>query len=286
MNTSLIVPFDSQVPDYIRSGGNNDDLSGFSSGAIYTQLSIKGKKFTVVRGSGKTKTHTLVPNPKDPDSPATYIEVVVIKAHPHKSKAYYKGGFKEGGEAAPPDCSSVNGDAPDAGVPNPQATVCALCPNNQWGSKIGPDGQKSKACQDTVRAVIAPIDNVDDLMMLRIPPASIKNLGEFGKACSSRNVAYNMVGTKISFDPTATSAKLVFTPIGLVNQATAAKVREILDTDRVSNIITGKGFPVYEKPAEVEVKKIEAVPPFDPDLKPVETVGSLDLDLDNLSFDD
>ena len=40
----------------------------------------------------------MLPNPKDPESPATSIEVVLIKANKANSKVFYAKGYQEGAE--------------------------------------------------------------------------------------------------------------------------------------------------------------------------------------------
>ena len=261
-------------------------------------MSIKGKVFTLSRGDEKT----VLPNPKDPESPATAIDVVIVKVNKGTSKVFYLNGYKEG-EQAKPDCFSNNGDRPDAGSKQPQAKSCQACAHNQWGSKIGENGGKGKACQDSVRIAIAPPDQVNDPMLLRVPPASIKALGELGTACAKRGVPYNAAVTKISFDLASATPKLLFKPVGLLDDETFASVQKVADSDIVKNI-TGNGFssesaPALpkvqpeEEPAPKPVAKAkpkaevhdEEPPKATVKAKPVDLdVG--DLNLDDLSFDD
>ena len=138
-----IVAFESgKLPAYLTSinvSELNQDLTSHASSG-FPIMSIKGKVFTLSRGDEKT----VLPNPKDPDSPATAIDVVVVKVNKGTSKVFYLNGYKEG-EQAKPDCFSNNGDKPDAGSKQPQAKSCQACPHNQWGSKIGENGGKGKA---------------------------------------------------------------------------------------------------------------------------------------------
>jgi hypothetical protein len=297
-----IVAFESgKLPAYLTSinvSELNQDLTSHASSG-FPIMSIKGKVFTLSRGDEKT----VLPNPKDPDSPATAIDVVIVKVNKGTSKVFYLNGYKEG-EQAKPDCFSNNGDKPDAGSKNPQAKSCQACPHNQWGSKIGENGGKGKACQDSVRIAIAPPDQVNDPMLLRVPPASIKALGELGTACAKRGVPYNAAVTKISFDLASATPKLLFKPVGLLDDATFAVVQEVANSDIVRNI-TGNGFSAEpapelaspkaasqeeEAPKPVAKAKPKAEVSDEPPkstvkAKPVDLdVG--DLNLDDLNFDD
>lgn len=296
-----IVAFESgKLPAYLSAvnvSELNQDLTSHASSG-FPIMSIKGKVFTLSRGDEKT----VLPNPKDPESPATAIDVVIVKVNKGTSKVFYLNGYKEG-EQAKPDCFSNNGDRPDAGSKQPQAKSCQACPHNQWGSKIGENGGKGKACQDSVRIAIAPPDQVNDPMLLRVPPASIKALGELGTACAKRGVPYNAAVTKISFDLASATPKLLFKPVGLLDDETFASVQKVADSDIVKNI-TGNGFSSESAPALPKVQPEEEPAPkpaakakpkaevHDEEppkatvkAKPVDLdVG--DLNLDDLSFDD
>lgn len=311
---SNIIPFESgNLPAYIRSANVdelNQDLTSHASGG-FPIMSIKGKIFTLVR-DGERK---VLPNPKDPDSPATAIDVVIIKANKGTSKVYYANGYSEGADSKKPDCFSNNGDRPDAGSTNPQAKSCALCPHNQWGSKIGENGGKGKACQDSVRIAISSPTMINDPMLLRVPPASIRALGELGQACAKRGVSYNAVITKIGFELESPTPKLSFKPIGFLSEEAFGQVQQMANSDIVKNILGGS--PAAEaiaesapEPAEAavaqakatskaavsktkevsdtEVKNaIDAAVQAKPAKKAAEaTVDISDLNLDNLSFDD
>lgn len=296
-----IVAFESgKLPAYLSAvnvSELNQDLTSHASSG-FPIMSIKGKVFTLSRGDEKT----VLPNPKDPESPATAIDVVIVKVNRGTSKVFYLNGYKEG-EQAKPDCFSNNGDRPDAGSKQPQAKSCQACAHNQWGSKIGENGGKGKACQDSVRIAIAPPDQVNDPMLLRVPPASIKALGELGTACAKRGVPYNAAVTKISFDLASATPKLLFKPVGLLDDETFASVQKVADSDIVKNI-TGNGFSSESAPALPKVQPEEEPAPkpaakakpkaevHDEEppkatvkAKPVDLdVG--DLNLDDLSFDD
>ena len=296
---SNIIPFDSgNLPAYLRgaeAAGINDDLTAHASSG-FPVLSIKGKTFSVSRGGDRT----VLMNPKDPDSAASSLELVILKANKGTSKVFYAKGYQEGAEATKPDCFSNEGTKPDASVENPQSKSCAVCPKAQWGSKISDDGRKGKACQDSVRIAVAAADAINDPMLLRVPPASIKALGEFGDLLKKRGggkLAYNMVVTRIGFVAEEASPKLTFKPVGMLSDDAYALVKDTVQSDTVQSIL-GNGFvadaigfepepaPEVPKPAPVVEKPVaKAKPKAEPkaELADMEVPG---LNLDDLNFDD
>jgi hypothetical protein len=288
---SNIIPFESgNLPAYFKEvdvASLNTDLTNHSGGG-FPIISIKGKIFTVVRDGVRT----VLPNPKDPDSPATAIDVVVVKANKGTSKVFYAGGYSEGGDQKKPDCFSNTGDRPDPSVKSPQAKSCATCTHNQWGSRTGENGGKGKACQDSVRIAIAAPGMLNDPMLLRVPPASIRALGEFGQACAKRGLPYNAVVTKLGFDMESPTPKLVFRPVGMLDDKGFAQVQDVANGDTVASILGKVGSaealpaptakvesPVEEAPAP----KVAAAPKKKVEVKEVDTS---DLNLDDLNFDD
>jgi hypothetical protein len=309
---SNIIPFDdnnTRLPAYLKKvdvAALNADLTSHAGGG-FPVISIMGKVFTEKRGGEAT----MIMNPKDPDSPATYIEVVLVKANKAVSKIWYANGFDPKAEQKRPDCYSSDGTAPAADAVNKQAKTCAACKFNEWGSKITESGKKAKMCADSVRMAIAKPDRLNDPYLLRVPAASIRVLGEYGQTLAKRGVAYNMVLTRISFDPAEATPKLVLKPVGFLDEAAYAEVQKMADSDVVKNILGSSDFydagqdvaaepkpePVKQaaKVAEVAITKAKTV-------SVEEVVGTInkatqgaanvssgdlgDLDLGNLSFDD
>lgn len=302
-----IVPFESGLPSYLTTVSkeelNSDLLSHASKG--FPIISIKGKVFTVSRDGEKR----VIPNPKDPDSPANRIEMVIVKANKGTSKVWYANGYVEGSDAKP-DCFSNDGTRPDAGVEKPQSKSCATCPKNEWGSKISPEGKRSKACGDSVRIAVATPTQINDPYFIRVPAASIRNLGELGKMLAKRGVSYQMVVTEIGFDKEAATPLLTFKPVGFLDEVTYKQVKEVAESDVVQNILGSNFAEVVEAPkdiAEEAVAKAKATPAPAPKPTPEpvvtkdEVVAAVEaaapktevqnaqdfasMDLDDLSFD-
>lgn len=312
-----IIPFDSgsNLPAFLKKvdvAALNADLTAHAGGG-FPVISIKGKVFAVVRDGDRE----IQMNPKDPDSAATSLNVVLLKANKGTSKVFYiKGYDKDSSEGQKPDCYSNDGVEPAADAQNKQAKKCATCPHNQWGSRVSEKGAtKGKACADAVRMAVAPAGQINDAMLLRVPPASIKALGEYGQMLAKRGVGYNMVVTKVGFDLQAESPKLTFSAVGLLDDDGFAEVQEIAASDVVSNILGSsiaaavaaeapaaaeeeeapapvakpKAKPVVEEAAEEEEAPKPAAKPkatAKPTPKPAPVEDDMDLDLDGISFDD
>ena len=311
-----IIPFDSgsKLPAFLKKvdvAALNSDLTAHAGGG-FPVISIKGKVFAVVRDGDRE----IQMNPKDPDSAATSLNVVLLKANKGTSKVFYiKGYDKDSSEGQKPDCYSNDGVEPAADAQTKQAKKCATCPHNQWGSRVSEKGAtKGKACADAVRMAVAPAGQINDAMLLRVPPASIKALGEYGQMLAKRGVGYNMVVTKVGFDVQAESPKLTFSAVGLLDDEGFAEVQEIAASDIVSNILGSSVMAAVaaeaaapaeeaeEEPAPKPVAKPKAAPKpvaeepeeeapapkpaAKPKAKPAPVVDDMDLDLDGISFDD
>jgi hypothetical protein len=289
---SEIIPFESgNLPTYLKNQNvenlNGDLISTVSTG--FPVVSIKGKIFAIVRGGERT---TMM-NPKDPDSPATALEVVLLKGNKGVSKVYYAKGYQEGTEDQKPDCYSNEGVKPEDNSKNPQSKQCSTCAHNQWGSKIGDNGGKGKACQDSKRLAIAAAGLINDPYLLRVPPASIKALSEYAAALQKRNLHYSQVVTKIAFEAEAATPKLTFKAMGYLPESAYNEVKAVVDTEVVASILgTGvvavdDAIPALDKPAPVvEKPKAEAKPKAKAEPKVVEPEVTVDLNLDDLNFDD
>lgn len=289
---SNIIPFESgNLPSYLANvsvSDINSDLTSHAGGG-FPVISIKGKVFAVVRDGDRK----VLPNPKDPDSPATAIDVVILKANKGTSKVFYAKGYTEGSEGLKPTCFSNDGVKPDANVETPQSKSCAACKWNQWGSKIGENGSKGKACQDSVRMAVATPNQINDPYLLRIPPASIRSLGEYGQMLAKRNVGYNMVVTKIGFDMEAPTPKLTFKPVGMIDEKTFHEAQAVIAGDTVAQILGASvgavepvAIPTEAVIQEQEVKAAHEHVKEAPAAKPAPKAKAAEVEIDDLNLDD
>lgn len=260
-------------------------------------VSIKGKSFHIQRGDERT----LVKN-SDGDA-AGSIEAVIVAVNPNKSKVFYDSGYEEGSNAKP-TCYSNDGLAPAADAESAQAKKCATCPHNQWGSRITDNGGKGKACADSMRLAIAAPSQLNDPMLLRVPAASLKVLGQYGAQLAKRGVEPQHVVTKIGFDYNVAHPALTFKAIRFVEDHEMGEIEAVLaDEAETIGQITGVGggaaldaehkadAPQRSQKLKEAEEEAEAAPKAKVKVeeKPaakVDDYNSIDEALDNLDFDD
>ena len=299
----------SKLPAHLqgKSKAANVFAAAVSAGG-FPVVSIKGKVFHLQRGDERV----LVTKPGEDGEPASSLEVVILATNPAKSKVFYDSGYEEGSQAKP-TCYSNDGMAPAADADEPQAKKCATCPHNQWGSRITDNGGKGKACADSMRLCVAPAGQLNDPMLLRIPPATLKVLGQYGEQLAKRGVEPKHVVTKIGFDYNVAHPALTFKAVRFVEVDELQEIETVLaDEAETIGLITGT-TEGYTPPVEVEaaapaVKKVaksapvrEAVKAPEPEeddeaevvlaakttkAASVEDYDSVDDALDNLDFDD
>lgn len=244
-----LIPFESNtLPAHINTGAKVMNPFAMAAGGGFPVVSIKGKAFHIVRGDERT----LVMSPTDPDAPASAIEVVILHFSPTLNKVFYPAGYTEG-SADKPLCYSTNSAEPAADAAEPQAKKCALCPHNAWGSGTNDKGEptKGKACSDNVRMAVAPAGQLNDPMLLRVPAASLKTLGQYGDVLAKRGVEPHQVVTKIGFDYTVAHPALTFKPVGFVTDAMLEEIMDTRDTAIVGQII-GTTPTAVAAPAQAE----------------------------------
>ena len=291
----------------IKSGGLPAHLQGktktnnlFAAAVTvggFPVISIKGKVFHIQRGDERelvTKTGT-------DDEPASALEVVILSVNPNKSKVFYNSGFVEG-SVAKPTCYSNDGIAPASDVEEPQSKKCNVCPHNQWGSRITENGGKGKACGDSMRLCVAPAGMINDPMLLRVPAATLKTLGQYGSQLAKRGVEPQYVVTRVGFDYNVAHPALTFKAMRFVEEAELATVETTLSDeadiiDQITGVVDKPSIsvePVAESttaPAPVEEtvdKPVEAKKPKPAPKKEVKEVEADEVDdaLANLDFDD
>lgn len=212
--------------------GLGDLTQGVNVG--FPVLSIKGKVFHIREG-GETE---LVTKPDDETEPATSLEVVLIKANSNVSKVYYDAGFEEGSDS-PPTCYSNDGKVPAEDSEEKQCSTCAKCPKNAWGSRITESGKKGKACADSRRVAIAAAGDLERVMLLRVPAASLKPLMQYGQTLTKKGVPYQAIVTKLGFDYTVAHPLLTFKPVRPITVEEARVVKEMIVSDVTEAILHG-----------------------------------------------
>lgn len=206
-----------------------------------------------------------------------YLDVIVVKASPLLSKIYYASAYNEGDDNAP-DCWSIDGVVPDAQAPQKQCTTCAACPQNMWGSKITPQGNRTKACADSRRLALVPAGdpmnvNWGGVTMLRVPPASLADLATYGNSLQAAGLPYQAVITRLSWDMSVAFPKLTYQFGGMINDEQAKAVVHWMNSEQTTRLLSAAnqpspqpvaapaGPPPYQQPVTPSVFAGTPVPP-------------------------
>lgn len=199
----------------------------------------------------------------DRGQPAMSLDVIIVGVSGAVSKIYYEGKYVEGSDDAP-DCYSLDGVMPDPGAAKKQCETCAVCPHNQWGSRITEAGKKGKACQDSRRIAVVPLgdpmnESFGGPMLLRIPPMSLNMLASYASMLERKGASIEAVATRLGFDFDVAYPKLKFEAIDWLTEEQAVMV---VGEDGNSGIC---GDPQVDRMLHDVVSAPEAIAPAQPD---------------------
>ena len=209
---------------------NKEAIEG-AGGESVNRISLKQSRFRLIVGGEQVKVF---------DEP--YMEVVVVRANPSTSRAFYKDKYDPNADDQAPTCYSDDGVHPNPDAREKQSVDCASCPMNQWGSKISEvSGKKIKACAEVKRLAIAPASNPRaPAFQLNVPTASLTSWANFVRTLNQASpaVPYNGIVTKVSFDAQSDHPKLNFEPVNWLTDEQYAVVSERYDSDEVRKTAT------------------------------------------------
>lgn len=193
-----------------------------------------------------------------------HMLVVFAKMAHNPSRTYYSGVYQKGSRTAP-SCWSNDSQAPDPAVKNPPAKSCRECPFSVKGSGQGGVGT---ACRMSWRtAVVLPHDPSGDVMQLVLPATSVFGNEEGGKwpfkgyiqMLANNNISAGRVITKMQFDTKSSVPRLLFSPVGAVEQEDVAVIQRQAQTDAAQKAIT---LTVYQQDSG-ESAGVEVAAPSD-----------------------
>lgn len=226
MNVSA---FENAVPSSAFATLNPADESlADGIGSSYAIIGYKGKVWTL-RHRGE---HYTFVRPDD-GSPAAFLDVIVLRSAPYKSKSYYPAGsFNDDNSAgARPVCASIDGVNPDNDVQQKQAAACAICPRNEW--RTNAEGRKGRDCSDFKRLSVLLLPNVTKALLgaplmepvfLRVPAASLNDLAILGEAMQKKGFHYSSFITRIGFQPDKAHPQMTFKALQPLSDKEAAIV--------------------------------------------------------------
>jgi hypothetical protein len=236
--------------------------------ASFASVTFKGKTWGI-RYRGQTKQLLA----RDPQTGAVlgsipYIDVVIVKAATPISKTYYIEKFKEGDFAAP-DCWSTNGIKPDPAAPKKQNDICLPCKWNKFGSRTMDDGRKGKACSDNKRLAVVPAADIKNEayggpMLLKLPPSSFAALAQLEIELHMQGYRYDGLVTRLSFDHEAAFPKIVFTPVGVLNDHQVQEILNWQDNEIVDRILSEELVEVSGDPGQATAEADRPTSPTPP----------------------
>ena len=182
---------------------------GVNTSAGIKRVSIKGGVFRLLAGGKEIAAID-----------ERFLDVIVVKAAPKVSRIFYAGSYDKDAAAAAPDCTSGDGEKPDAGVRNKQSSSCATCTQNNAGSGNG----NSRACRYQQRLAVVLANNPEgDVLQVTLPATSIfgkeegdkRPLQAYARAMAAQTPPVNLdsIVTRMKFDTKAESPKLIFAPV-------------------------------------------------------------------------
>lgn len=257
-------------------------LQGFSS-SLSTDLALGGMGRNRIGLKG-SRFRLIVSGTEEAVLEQTSLEVVIVGAAKGAARIYY-GTDYDPDEKTHPLCYSVDGIAPANDIANPQSTKCAVCPQNQKGSKITKDGTKTKACGYFKRLAVTLINDPQHrvfqldgkaLTIFGVGQAArnLFTLNEYAKKLDTRGYDAAHLVTKLSFDTDSSVPKLYFSPVRLLKEDEAAWVQELVNSDEVKNAveitaITDDSDTASEAPSAEQKQPPKAAPAPAPKAVPV-----------------
>lgn len=250
--TSLTIP-NVAVPAHLRNRGSRVALTeniagGLTTGGTFPKISIKASRFRIVKDGTETPL------------PVLTLPTVIVGGNPRVSKAFYAAEYDGNAEATAPDCYSLDGVKPAGDSKSVQASLCATCPKNAWGSKITQQGKEVKACADKKRLAVAAADDPEgDLYLLEVTPSAFKDFASYIKQLQMKGIALETVVTNIGFDATASFPKITFGFGGFLSEDQQNAIDARLD-DPIITEITGEATSTVVEAAPAPAPKAKPAP--------------------------
>ena len=228
---------------------NKRFIGGLKLSGGHPSIGIKGSKWRLKENGAEELVNSLT------------LDVVIVDANDYVSKVFYASSYNPGDEIKAPDCFSDNGTGPSSQATSPQSSLCATCPKNAWGSKINPNGAKSKACSDYKKLAVVLADDVArNVFELRIPAASLKPYMELMVKLDNNGIPIPALVFQLSFDASADYPKIVFKPTGYIDAEQAEGVKKWMNSEEAKRAVGKEDIQVVgaiEKKPEPKINEDE-----------------------------
>lgn len=223
-------------------------------GSSYGIIGYKGKVWSLrLRGESYIFTRP------DDGSPAAFLDVIVLRSPPYKSKSYYPAGtFQDGQIGVRPTCAALDGVTPDADILTPQSNACAVCPRNVF--KINAEGRKTRECSDYKRLSVLILPSLTKALLgaplmepvfLRVPAASLNDLALLGEGMSAQGFHFSSYITRIGFNPEKPHPQMTFRALQALTDREAPVVLPLRE-DPTAIRITGENEVGKPRPQVIQ----------------------------------
>jgi len=256
---SNITVIDQNLPDFLQQAGVSELTKQLAGKSGAKRLVPKNGIFRKMVGGeemGKVK---------------GALNVVIVNASPKVGRIFYAKQWTPDAEPTAPDCFSNNGDTPDAGSANPQASSCSDCPQNIKGSGMG----NSKACRYSRRIAVALEEDFGTSLQGEVYQMNLASKSLFGdshgdnthtfenyaKYLSNNGKSIDFVLTQISFNEDNDNQSVLFTPMRFINKTEHEVTNKLASRPDVQKMVimtpyqadmTGRAPKLEAPKAEVE----------------------------------
>jgi hypothetical protein len=213
---SNITVIDQSLPDFLQTAGVSDLTKQLAGNSGTKRIVPKNGIFRKVVGKeemGKIKGS---------------LNAIVISASPKVGRIFYAKTWTPDAEPTAPDCFSNDGQAPDAGSTNPQASRCDDCQQNIKGSGMG----NSKACRYSRRLALVLEEDFGTSLEGEVYQMNLASKSLFGegsgdnthtfenysKYLANNGKSLDYVVTQISFNEDNDNQSVLFTPARFINK--------------------------------------------------------------------
>lgn len=199
------------LPAHVRNasgGGLTNAIADTIGGEAVPTIGLKGSRFRLKEGGQELAVRD-----------EHYLDVVIVAAAPAISRIYYSTTYGSE-EQQKPACFSADGVKPSLESVAVQCTTCALCPQNEKGSRISDNGQPAKACAYYRRLGVMLLgDPSGKVYRLDVKSQGLfgdglgagKSFNEYVKLLRTRDAELTSLVTRLTFDTNASVPKLLFT---------------------------------------------------------------------------
>jgi hypothetical protein len=233
---SNITVIDQSLPDFLQTAGVSDLTKQLAGRTGVARIVPKNGIFRKVVGGeemGKVK---------------GAINTIIVNASPKVGRIFYAKQWSPESEPTAPDCFSNDGQAPDAGAANPQASRCDDCQQNIKGSGMG----NSKACRYSRRIALTLEEDFGTSLEGRVYQMNLASKSLFGdsvgdnthpfesytKYLANNGKSLDYVVTQISFNEDNDNQSVLFAPLRFINKGEYAVTSEVVKKPEVQKMVT------------------------------------------------